>query len=66
MNTKCFWLYSDGKTVRQIDREAAMKRARNGKKHIVYLHENGDLWTSDSYINHVQLKQVLDSKGTVQ
>lgn len=60
--TKCFWLLSDKKRVRQISREEAMKRARNGTKHIVHLHDNGDLWTSQNYINSCQLKQVLDSR----
>lgn len=59
MISRFFHLYADGKTVKELNEQewqSALKRGR----HCVYLHRNGDIYTTDDYINSAQLEQLLE------
>jgi len=65
--TRCFWLLSDHKTVREVDIETARKLAQKNR-HVVFVHDNREFYTTKKWIPFVQFLQCVDftiSKATI-
>lgn len=60
-----FWLLSDRNTVREISWDQASELFKRESKtytyHIIYVHENGSIWTSKSFIEGRQFRQIQEA-----
>jgi hypothetical protein len=57
--TRCFWLLSDHKTVREVDIETARKLAQKNR-HVVFVHDNREFYTTKKWIPMRQFIQCVD------
>jgi hypothetical protein len=57
--TRCFWLLSDHKTVREVDIETARKLAQKNR-HVVFVHDNREFYTTKKWIPMRQFLQCFE------
>jgi len=57
--TRCFWLLSDRKTVREVDFETA-RELNNKGRHIIYVHNNREFFTTKKWVPMRQFIQCID------
>lgn len=54
--TRCFWLLSDNKTVREVSIEEARKQVGR-KRHVIYVHKNTEFYTTRGFVPFAQFWQ---------
>lgn len=62
--TIILWLKSDRKTIQEVDRQEALKHISyadsKGGRHYVYIHNDGELYTTHHFIPAKQLEQIVE------
>jgi thioredoxin-related protein len=62
MNTRFFWLKSDGKTVKELPNyEAYHKLQMRYNIFAVFVHPNGDFYTTKQYLPATQFRKILEA-----
>jgi len=60
--TRCYWLLSDRKTVREVDFETARDLVQKGR-HVIYVHDNREFYTTKKWVPMRQFMQCVNLEG---